>query len=336
MSAIDDDVSFEQWIFARSPFGAMATSFLIFAFAAGSFLVVAGLVHYRLIDTDGFLGPSVMPAIAISLLTSTALGMQRYTRIRERADQGALALIVTDNAASALAAIRQPASGARMVRATIVGALAGAALTFIVMPSSVLHDYPAIFAWNAAFTTFLGVLFARGVVLTSRASRAFAHVIAHELKIDLLHVDRLAVIGRRCARNALVWFTAAAVACLFFVGGGIHTTTIIVILAICAGMGLWIFVQPVAHVHRRIRAAKSIELDRIRNEIGPLQDEATRDASAAMRLQGLLAYEARIQAVHEWPFDLPTLVRVAAYVLIPAIPWIGRAMSSDLIQRLAH
>ena len=52
--------------------------------------------------------------------------------------------------------------------------------------------------------------------------------------------------------------------------------------------------------------------------------------------KGLLAYEARIQAVHEWPFDQTTLVRVAAYVLIPAIPWFGEAFVSDLIQRVAH
>jgi hypothetical protein len=89
-------------------------------------------------------------------------------------------------------------------------------------------------------------------------------------------------------------------------------------------------------VHRRIRAEKALELDRVRDRIGHLRDEAVNDPSAATRLQGLLAYEARIQSVHEWPFDQTTLVRVAAYVLIPAIPWFGEAFVSDLIQKLAN
>lgn len=55
-----------------------------------------------------------------------------------------------------------------------------------------------------------------------------------------------------------------------------------------------------------------------------------------MRLPGLIAYEARIQAVREWPFDQSTLIRVAGYLLIPAIPWFGEAAVSTLIQRLAH
>jgi hypothetical protein len=97
---------------------------------------------------------------------------------------------------------------------------------------------------------------------------------------------------------------------------------------------LWIFFRPMAHVHRRIRAEKFDALDRIRNDIGAVRGDAAHDAQVAMRLQGLLAYEARIQAVHEWPFDQTTLVRVATYVLIPALPWIGRALLSDATQFL--
>jgi hypothetical protein len=222
-----------------------------------------------------------------------------------------------------------------MLLANIPGILAGIVLAFATIPANFPMRYPALFAWNIAINIFLSTLFVRGVIMTTQGGRAFSHMIEHDLRIDLLHVDKLAVIGRHSARNALIWFTVAAIACLFFVGGGIDST-IIAILAACAGMGLWIFLRPMEHVHRRIRAEKAIELDRLRDEIGRIRDEAARDPSAAARLQGLLAYEARIQAVHEWPFDQTTLVRVAAYVLIPAIPWFGEAFVSDLIQRVAH
>jgi hypothetical protein len=60
------------------------------------------------------------------------------------------------------------------------------------------------------------------------------------------------------------------------------------------------------------------------------------DAAAATRMQALLAYESRIQSVHEWPFDPTTLARVASYVLIPALPWIGKALLGDAMQHLAR
>jgi hypothetical protein len=52
-------------------------------------------------------------------------------------------------------------------------------------------------------------------------------------------------------------------------------------------------------------------------------------------LQGLLAYEARIMAVHEWPFDQTTLMRVGASALILAVPWFGQAVAAFVVERFA-
>ena len=52
------------------------------------------------------------------------------------------------------------------------------------------------------------------------------------------------------------------------------------------------------------------------------------------RLQGLLAYEARIQAVHEWPFDQTTLVRVLASAFILTVPWFGQAIVQYFVEHL--
>ena len=335
-AAPTEDVSFEQRLFLKSPVGTAATSAILFFCLAGSYVLIALLSHAPLFDSGSrelHVTTYAWPALVLSLLMTTVLGMQRYTRIRERADEPAFRAIAPG--APSAATILRPASRKRMLLANILGIPAGIVLACATVPVNFLIHYPALFAWNVTINIFLSALFVRGVIMTTQGGRAFAHMIEHDLRIDLLHVDKLAVIGRHSARNALIWFTVAAIACLFFVGGGIDTT-IIAILAACAGMGLWIFLRPMEHVHRRIRAEKAHELDRLRDEIGAIRDEAARDPSAATRLQGLLAYEARIQAVHEWPFDQTTLVRVATYVLIPAIPWFGEAFVSDLIQRVAH
>ena len=89
-------------------------------------------------------------------------------------------------------------------------------------------------------------------------------------------------------------------------------------------------------VHDKIRAAKAAELERVRNEIGAQRAAAASDAAAATRLQGLLAYEARIEAAPEWPFDQTTLVRVGASALILTVPWFGQAIAGYFIEHLAH
>ena len=83
------------------------------------------------------------------------------------------------------------------------------------------------------------------------------------------------------------------------------------------------------------RAGKKAELESIRVAIGRARAKAPNDAVAAAQLPGLLAYESRIEGVREWPFDQPTGLRVAAYVLIPAIPWIGQAMVQRIVERAA-
>jgi hypothetical protein len=50
----------------------------------------------------------------------------------------------------------------------------------------------------------------------------------------------------------------------------------------------------------------------------------------------LLAYEARIEAVPEWPFDQTTLYRVCASALILTVPWFGQAIAGYVIEHLAH
>jgi hypothetical protein len=141
--------------------------------------------------------------------------------------------------------------------------------------------------------------------------------------------------GRSAARFALIWFTVSAVACLFFIGNGLNAFTI-AMLATFLALGIWMFIRPMERVHHRIREAKAEELERVRGEIDQVRAAAVNDANAATRLQGLLAYETRISAAPEWPFDQTTLFRVIASALILTVPWFGQAVAQFAIDHLAH
>ena len=329
-----EQASLEERLFDWSPVGVAPTAGLVFAAAAGSFFAVSWLVHYAMIGANGPLLVRAIPGLAISLLLATALGMGRYAELKQREEAAAFASIISSKTVSAATLLRRTSPGHRL-GANLAGVAFGVAVTCLGIPQALLKAYPVVYVWQGLLTIVLCVMFARGVVMMSRNGRRLKDIIDHGLQIDLLHTDRLSVIGRQSARNALVWFTYGAVLCLFFVGGDQGVTTIPIVVA-CAGVGSWIFYHPMMRVHQRIRAEKAVALDRVRDRIAATFDEEARDAASAARLPGLIAYEARIQAARDWPFDQSTLIHVAAYVLIPTIPWVGEALVSAAVQRLAH
>jgi len=320
----------EQRLFVLSPLNTFWTSLLIFAVLVGSFAVAATLSGIALVTIDAHgigASNSLRFALLFSLLITTVLGMQRFSRVRERADLMAHAAVLKGGIDDACEVTALTPGSAHLGRATISGIIIGLLLCWtIVRPTPALQTL-ATYAWFCAVTILISILFARGVALTRGASRDTRRNIEERLTIDLLRVDRLSVIGRSAARAALIWFVVSAVICLFFIGGRIDPFTIFLLFG-CAAMGIWIFVATMEMVRRKIRVAKAAELERVRTEI-----EAARH-DPGDHLQGLLAYEARIQAVHEWPFDQTTLVRLVGSAFILTVPWFGQAIVQYFIERV--
>jgi hypothetical protein len=335
------DAPLEQQLFMHSPLGTFATATVIFIILYGIFLAVAALQGVPLFDAAAYelgISPVAWSALALSLLCCTALAMQRYSRSWEARDKDSYAGILTGGATSALFVTSPGALGAKLGRATLIGIIIGLILSAIVRYTEVREGHQLHFGamlWFAAASTLLSVLFARGVEQTRAGNRVYGEVLKAELKIDLLRIDRLAVLGRSAARVALIWFVVSAVACLFFISGDLNWLTIGLIVA-CGAMGIAIFASNMLRIHRQIVATKNIELEKVRCQIEALRDSLHHDDGAAIRLQGLLAYEKRIADAHEWPFDQTTLVRLAASAFILIVPWIGRAAAEYLVDHFDH
>jgi hypothetical protein len=328
---------FEQWMFDLSPFGTLLTSILIFLFLAGTLAGTMALDHLPIFDPAGKvlgLSRNVWPALVLSLLIVVVLGTQRWVRSMDEDDAVAYRAIFHYEAGNYPEFLDAPTK-VRLRNANIAGVIVG--LILVAMSSSYVellaHPFSAV--WFVFVEVYVSLLIARGVVLSTRSSQMFDRSIQHDLVIDLLRIDLLNVIGRNRARTSLIWFAVAAAICLFFVGDNMAASTFLT-LAFSAGMGLWTFLRPMERVHRRIRHAKDIELERVRKSISGLREQAVSHADAATRLQGLLAYEKRIEDVREWPFDQTTALRLSAYIFIPAIPWFGQAIAQSFVERMAH
>jgi hypothetical protein len=330
----------EQRIFGWSPVGTLPTTAILFAVLYGLYLLVAAAEGISTLEWTGHsitFHNGAWSALVLSLLIAAALGMQRYSRMKDATDQEPFAAIFSGGTQTAARLASYAPDDTRLGRAALIGLIIGLTGSFLIFKDQ--HDSraqaPGIIVWFAVCISFSAILFARGAELTRKSSAAFEVTLRNELKIDLLRVDRLAVIGRSAARASLIWFVVSAIACLFFVGGNIDAPSISIMLS-CAAMGIALFLRVILRVHHKIVEAKAVELEHLRCEIEQARQNLREDPLAAARAQGLLAYEARIAAASEWPFDQTTLVRVAASTLIVTVPWFGQALVGYAIDHLAH
>lgn len=138
-------------------------------------------------------------------------------------------------------------------------------------------------------------------------------------------------------RQALVVLLTAVglgslVALLLFERGYAATVVLIwgVTLSISA-VTLWMSLRG---IRERIREAKQVELDRCRGQLAAARVALSNGQSATPPLSELVAWESRIAAVREWPFDSSALTRVALYGLIPLVSWSGGALVERLLDAL--
>jgi hypothetical protein len=325
----------EQRLFAYSPLNLWLTAAVIYLVLVAAYALAAladGATWFHRLGAGYVLDGRARVAVILALVICVALAMQRYARLSE------LAEAQTNPLSAAMGDLFLTMEGAGLKRATILGVVGGVLLVLVFRNPGVGADAAlgsVRFIWFAAATVVLTVLFARGVELTRTGSRVTRRAIEEDLVVDLLHVDRLYGWGRAAARNSLTWFAVSASACLLFVSQ-VSPLVSAVLLGACALMGLWVFVGTTHEVHRRIHAAKTGELDALRSEISDLRTHPGAEPETSLKLHSLLAYEARIAAVREWPFDQTILVRVLGSTLILTLPWFGQAAAGVLVEHLGH
>jgi hypothetical protein len=337
-AAMGQQLSFEQRLFERSPFGTGLTALLMFLALALSYAAVAILSGVTLVSFSH--GGATIPsdtrgALVLSLLIITALGMQRYARLKDLEDFSKdTGMLRECMQRSSLAA---PPHARRLDIATVIGVVLGVS-AHLLLNRRALAGEPqtswGAFIWFMGASTFLMVLFARGLELTRMGSR-MTRTFIDSIPIDLLRIDQLSLLGRSAARISLVWFSVSAVSCLFFVSG-LTIGAAVGFVSVCAAIGIGIFVLTMEHVHQRIKAAKTAELERVRGQIDGVRHDAHASADASLRLQGLISYEKRIETSPEWPFDQTTAMRLGASALILTVPWFGQALAQYLIDRVGQ
>jgi hypothetical protein len=183
--------------------------------------------------------------------------------------------------------------------------------------------------WRFVRDVTIWALSIRLMVVVIGSSQRVSRLSERAARIDLLDLRGLAPLVRIGLRSALVFALAASMIAAMS-GDELTLPVTLVTMAIVGTVGAFTILLPVLGVHRAIRAAKDAELLAVRRAIARARTAAVVGGAAtaedAMRLGGLLAFEARIAGVNEWPFDFGTFVRFGLFLALPLGSWIAGAL----------
>lgn len=276
------------------------------------------------------------PAIGFALVAPP------FSRDRALRDLEALRPALRGSPAQREALQSRIAEGSRTLAlaATALGLAAGLAMTFY--PGVWAEGAPPGFAhpdlsWGLIRNPLLLIALFRAIACEIELTRTFSWVGREAVEVDLLDRRPVRPLVRRGLRTVLMLAIGIAITSpLAFAPWKPDTwlafLPIAFVVAACALM------LPLRGVQQQIHAAKDAELDRvrarIRSEHAALLDASTGADPGRPRLADLLAWEARIERVAEWPFDAPALLRFGLYLAIPLGSWLGGALVERMLDLL--
>lgn len=153
------------------------------------------------------------------------------------------------------------------------------------------------------------------------------HRLGSRVSVDVYQLERLKPFGRSAIRDVLVVMGALALMPLQALDAEFRWVNYQYGLLIGLAAATLFFLLPQTGVRRAIESAKA-------DRIGTLQRQIdAADRSDVATLEALVAHRDRIRQLSSWPLDLSLVSRVAVYLVIPPLAWVGAAVVEDVVQR---
>lgn len=156
--------------------------------------------------------------------------------------------------------------------------------------------------------------------------------LARRVNIHLLNPERTRPFGRVAVLSTLSIIGAQAAFPIMIFDGNVNPVAFAPGLAATTVPMLVLALMPVWPLHVRLRAERSRLLADVNRRIVELDAEGGPAATA--ELLPLLAWRRELLAISEWPLDARSLGRLAFYLVIPPLTWVGAALIEHLVESL--
>jgi hypothetical protein len=211
-----------------------------------------------------------------------------------------------------------------------IGVLAGMAHNLVLGSFTALqHVAPSFLNLLTMSTTTLVWLIMTAAITSLIDNAILFRRLALRIPLDLLNTHRLTPFGTVAVSSTLAMIGAQAAFPVMMLDDEVSWVTFVPGLLATGAPMILMFLLPILPIHARILSAKRAELDRVSGEIGQLSRSGP--AVSYEALNPRLIYRREITAVSEWPFDTSVMGRLAIYLIIPPLTWIGAALIEILI-----
>ena len=295
---------------------------------------VGALAGLRDMEQPWFWSELAGPNVVNALLIGYAPAALAWSR---RAALAQLERLRPQLAEADFASFHEQLTGYPRALLALVGGLFAALIVPLVIFDPSLREFfdkatPLARAWQLWVNALVGWLMARSILEEVRVALLFARIGDRLQRIDLFDLRPLEPFARRAVEGVLVWVIGASLTAILFAGGW-ASATLPQLVATILLMALVAFALPLLGVHRRIRAAKQQELERI-HAAARSERDALLAGGAGARLPALLALRSQVAELREWPVDLSTLMRLLFYLGIGLGSWVGAALVDAGIETL--
>ena len=188
----------------------------------------------------------------------------------------------------------------------------------LMLPASLLSLIITLAIWIVMTATISSLI--ENAVLFKR--------LAERVRIDVLNTRALTPFGSVAVSSTLAMIGAQAAFPLLIAGSDSHWITFMPGLIATGVPMIFLFLLPVVPVHRRVTRAKQSKLAAVNADITA---QADAPESGYASLEPLLVYRREVLDAPEWPFDTGALGRLALYLIIPPLTWIGAALIEILV-----
>lgn len=149
------------------------------------------------------------------------------------------------------------------------------------------------------------------------------HRLGKVSQVDLYDLDKLNGYGRVASNWLLIIVGAMAITTIQSLDQQFDVEDYFSALVVVIPSILILVPLPIWSIHRQIRLAKALELQKIDQEIANSSRELGDDA--LHRMNGLMIRREQIHKLRNWPMDLSIFSRLVLYVFIPPLAWAGAA-----------
>lgn len=215
----------------------------------------------------------------------------------------------------------------------IVGISAGLAHNTLILAGGEIVDALTQPASLLSFSVTMAIWIIMTAVISSLVENAVLFKrLGERVGVDVLNVRSLTAFGSVAVSSTLAMIGAQAAFPVLMIESDSSWITFVPGLLATGIPMIFLFLLPVLPVHRRIVVAKRTALTRVNRDIQiRAEDSEEMSSTAYAALQPLLVYRNEILGVPEWPFDTSVVGRLAFYLIIPPLTWIGAALIEILV-----